>query len=163
MNLSEIDHIIVGIVETHINSTPWAFGRWFYDPCSEFQHFPVFFLNIFNRKCKTDISALIILFGSTIINRQSCSLRNNKLMRIIIAAIINPQQTLIKIGQFPHVICQQTFFSNNHGLYILSKAYDPIGFLKSQCHVKPETINIVKLAIAGKFCTSFFFCPFLAF
>ena len=46
-------------------------------------------------------------------------------------------------------------------LQIFSEAYDPIGFLESQCHVKPETVNIVKFAVAGKFGAAFFPCPFL--
>ena len=52
---------------------------------------------------------------------------------------------------------------NLYNLQSLSEAYDPIGFLKSQRHMKPNTGDIIKLAIAGKFGTTFFFCPFFTF
>ena len=43
------------------------------------------------------------------------------------------------------------------------ETYDTIGFLKSQSHMEPYTVRIIKFTIAGKFAASFFFCPILAF
>ncbi len=48
-------------------------------------------------------------------------------------------------------------------MQILFEAYDPIDFFKSQGHMKPETVRIIKLAITGKFGAAFFSCPFFTF
>lgn len=47
-------------------------------------------------------------------------------------------------------------------LQIFSKAYDSIGFLKSQGQVKLDAVRVAKLTIAGKLGAALFLCPSLA-
>jgi hypothetical protein len=47
-------------------------------------------------------------------------------------------------------------------LYLFRKTNNAIGLLEADRLVKPETLDIGKLAVAGELCTTFFLYPALA-
>lgn len=76
---------------------------------------------------------------------------------------------IIRISILQQIICctsrEIRKLSELQHLYsdFLSKTYYSISFLKPQRHVESDAVRVAKLTITGKLCTSFFFCPFLAF
>lgn len=107
----QVDHIVVRVIETHVDSAPGSFGRPFDDPGSKTRHRFIRFPDILNRKRQADILVLIVLLCPVVIDRQRGSFRKNNLMRFIAAVVVCAKKLLIERRKSRDIVCQKTHFT----------------------------------------------------
>ena len=108
------NHVIVGVTKAHVDRTPRLLCGPFNNSSAERQHPLIFSFNVVYGKNQADILVLIVLDRAVVVDCQRSAFGDQKLMRLVVAVVFDPQKLLIKGRKSAYIVCQQANFADLH-------------------------------------------------